>query len=302
MRLFFVFLYIAYVFLPVANIAQAATRIADSHIHYNWDHAEIISPKEVVIKLKKARLDLAIVSSTPSHLVLELKKHAGDWLVAFFSPYIHEMGKKDWYLNDDVISQAEAGLRQGLYAGIGEIHFMAGLPPKLNNKIFLQLMTLAKQYNVPALIHVDAGNEKFFLDICQQHPGINIQFAHAGGNLFASHINTVLETCPRVWIDLSARDPWRYDGLTGKNGLLKKTWRDLMLQYPGRFIIGTDPVWRVTRTQSWDLPDEGWDHFEQLLQYHLHWLRDLPDAVQSKILWKNTAKLLKKSQNPSNTQ
>jgi len=297
MRLYFTVLIIAFVLLPVTNIAQADTRIADGHIHYNWDHAEIISPEEVVIKLKKAGVGLAIVSSTPSHLALELKKHAGDWLVPFFSPYIHELGKKDWYLDDGVISLAEAGLRKDLYAGIGEIHFFAGLPPNPDNKIFQQLMALAKQYNVPTLIHVDAGSEKFFVEICQQHSAINIQLAHAGGNLSASHINTILETCPRVWVDLSARDPWRYDGLTGENGHLEKSWRDLILRYPDRFIIGTDPVWRVTRTQSWDLPDDGWDHFEQLLQYHLHWISDLPDEVQSKIRWQNMATMLKKSLN-----
>lgn len=293
MRLLFVFLFAALVFLPVGTIAHADTPIADSHIHYNWDHAEIISPEEVVAKMKKAGLGLAIVSSTPSHLVLELKKHAGDWLIPFFSPYIHELGKKDWYLDDDVISQAEVGLSQGLYAGIGEIHFFAGFPPNPDNKIFLQLMALAKRYDVPALIHVDAGSENFFLNICRQHPAINIQFAHAGGNLSASHIHTILETCPSVWVDLSARDPWRYGGLTGENGLLEKSWHDLILRYPDRFIIGTDPVWRVTRTQSWDLPDDGWDHFEQLLRYHLHWLSDLPDKVQAKILWKNVANLIK---------
>jgi len=108
-RLYFAILITTFALSSVASIAQADSRIADSHIYYNWEHAQIITPEEVVAKMEKARLGLAIVSSTPSHLVLELKKYAGDWLVNFFSPYIHELGKRDWYLDDDVVSQADIG-------------------------------------------------------------------------------------------------------------------------------------------------------------------------------------------------
>ncbi len=56
-----------------------------------------------------------------------------------------------------------------------------------------------------------------------------------------------------------------------------------MLAFPDRFAIGTDPVWRVTRTQSWDEADDGWDYFDQILDYHRNWISQLPEEVQRQI-------------------
>ena len=90
--------------------AETLMPFADAHIHYNWDQAEIISAQAVAEKLKREKVGLTIVSSTPSHLALELRRAGGDWVVPFFSPYTHEMGKRDWFLNKTVAKKAEEGL------------------------------------------------------------------------------------------------------------------------------------------------------------------------------------------------
>lgn len=276
----------------VLHAEAASPPFADAHIHYNWDQAEIISARAVVDKLKAAGVGLTMVSSVPSQLALELREAGGDWVIPFFSPYIHELGKRDWHLDQNVVSKAEQGLRAGQYFGIGEVHFMAGFKPRPENSVFQQLMALAKKYRVPALIHVDSANEKYFLGICKQHPQVKIIFAHAGGNLKPAHIRKILQQCDNVWVDFSARDPWRYGGLTDANSILLPEWKALVLSYPERFFTGTDPVWKVTRTQSWDQSDDGWDHYQQLFEYHQSWLKDLPEAVRDKIAWQNVRKLL----------
>ncbi len=103
--------------------------------------------------------------------------------------------------------------------------------------------------------------------------------AHAGGILDAAQTRLIMEVCDNVMIEFSARDPWRYGGLTGDDGSLLPAWRDLVLAYPDRFMTGTDPVWKVTRTQTWDQADDGWDYFEQLIDYHRAWLAGLPEPV-----------------------
>ena len=178
---------------------------------------------------------------------------------------------------------AEAGLKTGLYQGIGEIHFMSGFRPLIDNQVFLQLLALAQTYQVPALIHIDSADAGRMINICQQHPELRILFAHAGGNLKPEHIREVINACPAVAIELSARDPWRYGGLTDESNQLLPGWKQLILQYPDRFVIGTDPVWRVTRTQSWDQSDDGWDYYEQVLDWHHAWIAGLPDHVQQMI-------------------
>ncbi|MDH5730470.1 MAG: amidohydrolase family protein [Gammaproteobacteria bacterium] len=269
------------------NTWASEQQIIDSHIHYNWDQAEITTPQDVIRILKKHAVEFAVLASTPTALALQLSELDRKLFFPLFSPYTHELGKQDWYKNEQTWKLAEQGLKNKSYLGIGEIHFMAGFPPKTDNLVFRKLMQLAYEYHAPTLIHVDASNETIFIGICQQHPEIRIQFAHAGGNLLAPHIEKILNTCENVWIDLSARDPWRYDGLTNAQGKLKLDWRELILKFDHRFMIGTDPVWRVTRTQSWDQADDGWNYYDKLMDYHLRWLSDLPPPTRSKLQYQN---------------
>ena len=287
------------IFVFIASSASCASNMpaydvfADSHIHYNWDQEEETTAQEVVDILKKANVGLTIVASTPTEMALELRNKGGDWIVPFFSPYTHALGKRDWFKKEEVVKKAEQGLKDGLYYGIGEVHFMDGFHPKTDNTIFLQLLHLAKKYKVPVLIHIDSSNEKTFVSLCLSNPEIKMIFAHAGGVLKPSHIGKILSQCNNVWIDFAARDPWRYGGISKEDHTLLPEWKKLVLQYPDRFITGTDPVWKVTRGQTWDLPDEGWKKYGQLLDYHWAWMNDLPEKVKRKISWENTKDILK---------
>ena len=83
-----------YYFLPAfllclcinSGSAESLIPFADAHIHYNWDQAEIISAQAVAEKLKREKVGLTLVSSTPSHLALELREAGGDSIIPFFSP------------------------------------------------------------------------------------------------------------------------------------------------------------------------------------------------------------------------
>jgi hypothetical protein len=273
------------IILTCASNAQSrlGADFADVHIHYNWDQREVISAQAVVEKIRNAGVEFAVVASTPSQLALELKRAGGDLIIPFFSPYTHELGKRDWHISEQTVALAETGLRNGQYLGIGEVHFMAGFRPRTDNGIFLRLLELAREYAVPVLIHVDSGNENMFVDICRRHPALKLVLAHAGGNLQARHIRRVIEQCDNAMVEFSARDPWRYGGLTGKETRLLPEWRELVLEHPERFMTGTDPVWKVTRTQTWDQADDGWDHFDRLIAYHRQWLEQLPQAVRRKV-------------------
>ena len=282
--------------MPAVATDDDSGEFADIHVHYNWDQKELIDADAVAAKLERENIAFTVVSATPTHLVGELKQAGGDRIVAFFSPYIHELGRRDWYQNPDVLRAAESGLAEGLYQGIGEVHFMVGFAPSFDNEIFLGLMRLGRQYDVPLLVHVDAGNERAFLKLCSNHPQNRFIFAHAGGNLRAEHIRRIIAGCDNVLVEFSARDPWRYDGLTDEHGQLLPDWRKLVIAYPDRFATGTDPVWRVTKTQSWDEPDEGWDHFETLLDYHRLWLSGLPEDVAKRVRLENARRYLRLNQ------
>jgi hypothetical protein len=270
--------------LAWSGAAITAQPFADVHVHFNWDQREVIDAEQVAAKLQAANVEFAVAAGTPTELALELARASGGRVIPLFSPYIHELGRSDWHLSPRVVAMAEAGLSAGDYHGIGEIHFMVGFRPRFDNGVFL----------VPVLIHIDSSNEEAFLAICRTYPSLDILFAHAGGNLYPSHIRRIVETCPNAWIEFSARDPWRFGGLAGEDGRLLPEWRELVIDYPDRFVTGTDPVWRVTRTQSWDLADDGWDYFEQLIAWHRAWLADLPADLRRKISVENARRLFRR--------
>jgi len=277
--------------LLASAAGRAAETFADIHVHFNWDQREVIDAASIVAKLQRAGIDFAVVSGTPSELALELWRAGGELIVPLFSPYTHELGRQDWYLQQRTAQLAEEGLRSGLYRGIGEIHFMLGFRPRFDNPVFLRLLELAETYQVPVLIHIDAASEQPFVEICSARPRLKLLVAHAGGNLEAAQLRRLVEQCANAMIEFSARDPWRYGGLTGEDGRLLPAWRQLVIDYPLRFMTGTDPVWKVTRTQTWDQADDGWDYFEQLLAYHRRWIDDLPPSVAQRIRVDNARRL-----------
>ena len=260
---------------------------ADIHLHYNWDQQEIIDPISVINRLKAENIVLGAVSSTPSDYALKLRQAAGDWIIPLFSPYITPAHRQSWYLDKAVVEQARAGLAAKHYFGIGELHLWAGLPPRRDNKILQALFELAKQYQVPMLLHTESSDPDYMIPICTQHHEVRILWAHAGGILKAKAVEKAMQACPNLWVELSARDPWRYNSLLDKTGKLAADWKHLIIKYPDRFMTGSDPVWSVTRTQRWDQADDGWDHLQQLIQFHRHWLAQLPDEVEVKVRIEN---------------
>ena len=270
-------------FLFAWSVACASEPYADTHVHFNWDQKEIISADAVVQKLRARNAEFVVVTSTPSHLALELAEAGGDFIVPFFSPYTHVLGRQDWFRDEVTLRLAEQGLKNGSYRGIGEVHFMSGFRPRLDNQLFHQLLALARQYDVPVLIHIDSADASRFINLCTEFSDVRLMFAHAGGNLKPRHIRQVIQSCDNVAIELSARDPWRYGALTDDSNSLLPGWRQIIVEYPHRFIFGTDPVWRFTRTQAWDQSDDGWDYYEQILDWFDQWIDELPRDVQQKV-------------------
>ena len=280
-------------YLPALLFAQTFEPFADIHIHYNWTQQSVTKPEDVSRQLDQHHVKFAVVSSTPSELALTLAQH-DNRVIPLFSPYINEFSRRTWFIDPQVLEEAKAGLKKGLYKGIGEIHFMAGFKPGHDNKIADALFTLAEQYQVPVLIHVDTSHVKYFAQFCQGYPKVDFLLAHAGGILGPKHIEEILKICPNTWIELSARDPWRYDRFANEDGSIPQAWLKLIIKNPDRFMTGTDPVWSVTRTQRWDEDDEGWQHYGQLINFHRSWMKQLPKEVEEKVRLMNAQRFFKR--------
>lgn len=273
--------------------AATDTPFADIHLHFNWDQLELLSAADAVQRLRQNHVVLGVVSSTPSDHALLLAQAGKGWIIPLFSPYITAESRNSWFRDPQVLQQARQGLAQGLYQGIGELHLWAGMKPAADNTILQGLFALALEYDVPMLIHTESSSYRYFARICQQQPKLRFLWAHAGGRLGARDVKQLMQACPNVWVELSARDPWRYASLVDKANKLPPDWQALIEAFPDRFMTGSDPVWNVTRTQRWDEADAGWDHLSQLINFHRHWLRQLPAEVERKVRLTNARKFFR---------
>jgi hypothetical protein len=111
-------------------------------------------------------------------------------------------------------------------------------------------------------------------------------------------VRQVLEACDNVWAGLAARDPWRFVNhpvTSGDNDLLP-AWRELLLAYQERFMVGSDPVWPVEQLDAWDQDDTGWQELGRFWDYHRHWLQGLPSDTARKLRCGNAVQLFRRTE------
>ena len=266
--------------------------MVDIHIHFNWDHEELVSAEEAVAILEDHNVVKAVAFSVPSDNVLTLAEAGGERIVPYFSPYITGRSRDTWYRDPRVLEAAREGLEQGLYQGIGELHLVPALGAHRDTPVFRGPVDLALEVDVPMLIHTEVSSHEYLVPLCQGHPELRILWAHAGGYIGPEHSRALLQACDNVWVELSARGPRHYGGLVEDDGRLKPRWARLFADFPGRFMVGTDPVWRGYEVTSWYAADEGWQHYDRFHDFHKGWLAQLPDDLARRLRHDNAMAFL----------
>ena len=264
-----------------------ARKFADIHIHYNFSQEEVTTPKQAIAVLKKHNIAYAVVSSEPTDYAVKLAEQGGPWIIPFASPYYKAGNKLTWYRDKKLVNELRKLLLTGKYKGIGELHLTAGLGPRPTNKVLVGILKLAQEFKLPFLIHIDSSDHRYMQYFCKKYPDIRFIWAHAGGYLVPEKIHPLMQACSNVWLDLAARDPWHYGGLTSHNNKLTPAWRALMIKYQNKIMTGTDPVWNAQQAYRWYEADEGWNHYEKFIKFHRHWLSQLPPQVAEKIRLSN---------------
>jgi hypothetical protein len=289
-----VLLFILLLVLPVTLSAQ--TPVADMHLHYKWSQQEVTSPDDARRILDTQQVVLGVVIGTPAGLALTLAERDPARIVPIYSPY-REGG--DWYrwaTDPEVVTRAREALASGRYQGIGELHLLGGFAPRTaQGDVLSRLLVLAEEYTVPVLLHTEFSRPDIMLALCARHPRTQIIWAHAGAILPPEAVASVLAACDNVRAGLAARDPWRFvnNPITGPQGELLPAWRALLLRYPDRFMVGSDPVWPVDQLDRWDAADTGWQELGRFWDYHRGWLAQLPDEVARRIACTNAVALFR---------
>ena len=275
-------------------LASGDIPIADVHIHYNIDQAEVTDTEDALKQLNDNNVLFGVISSKPPAMALELVEAAGGWIIPFYMPYLEPDRKRDWYFDKRVLPASRKALESGRFKGLGELHLIVGYAPTLKKpqEVIDGMLALAKEFDVPVNIHAEASSHLYFLPLCKRHPEVKIQWAHAGSPLPPHEVASLLRVCPNVWVDLSARDHMRYGQMypiIDEKGDLLPEWNKFVIEFQDRIMIGSDPTY-LEGESSWEMANTGWNHVTEVIAFHRRWMDGLPAEIRTKIATENARK------------
>jgi predicted TIM-barrel fold metal-dependent hydrolase len=250
-------------FAVPAFVGAAELPIVDAHIHYSHDTVDVLPPKEAVAILRKAGVKRALVSSSNDEGTQKLLAEAPDLIVPELRPYRLRSDVGTWVRDDAIVTYVEERLRKYTYVAIGEFH-LYGADAEL--PVPRRIVQLAKQYGLMLHAHSDADAvERLFT----QYPEARILWAHAGFEA-PERVREMLRKHRNLWADLA----FRSDHAPG--GKLAPAWREAFLEFPDRFMVGTDTY-----------VAERWHYVPEHAAWSRGWLAELPSAIAEQIAWKN---------------
>jgi hypothetical protein len=274
-----------------AGFAQAAGYagpLFDAHLHYNeeaWDGRAGPHPlADVLGRMQRSNVRAILSNSRPNDGTKNLAsapevRRAGVAVVPFVRLYRNRADYTGWFRDESiyemVLAELARGTASGPFRGIGEFHLYESA--NADGPVARKLMVLAEQRNLAVLAHVDdLAIDKLMAHTPTQGQKLRLIWAHTGiGGAPAERVDQLMARYPLLMGELSYRP-----GLTCDGGKLCPEWRQLLLKYPTRFLIGSD---------TW--VNQRWQYYEELMKGYRTWLGDLPPETARRIAWDNGASL-----------
>lgn len=263
--------------------------LLDAHLHYNVEAYDGRQgphpPSDVLGRMQRNGVRAIVANSRPNDgtkalAESPLARAAGVTVVPFIRLYRNRADYDNWFRDDTiyemVLAEYARGTAAGPFKGIGEFHLYDSA--NANGPVARKLMAFAEEKNLAVLAHVD----DVAIDLLMAHTPSKGQkasliWAHTGiGGAPVARVAALMGKYPLLMGELSYRP-----GLTCDGGKLCPEWRELVLKYPGRFLIGSD---------TW--VNQRWMYYDDLMKGYRTWLGDLPADVAQKIAWENGARLL----------
>lgn len=250
--------------LLMASTASATAQpIFDSHLHYSHDAWEALPPKAAIAILRKAGVKAAMISSSSDEGTQRLHAEAPDLVIPVLRPYRHRGELSSWVRDPSIVPHLESRLKAHRYVAIGEYHVFgadAELP------VVRRVVELAREHELFLHSHSDADAiERQF----KQDPNARILWAHAGFDA-PDKVREMLRKHKNLWCDLAFRSDHAL------NGKVDPAWRAAFLEFPDRFLLGTDTY-----------TPERWHFVVEHANWSRQWLADLPPGVAERIAHKN---------------
>jgi hypothetical protein len=273
--------------LVCAGAAQAADYsgpLFDAHLHYN-DEAQSPHPlPDVLARMQRNTVKAIIANSRPNDGTKALAsspqtREAGVTVVPFVRLYRNRADYDNWFRDESIYqlvqSELARGTAAGPFRGLGEFHLYDST--NANGPVAKKLMALADEKKLAVLAHVDdVAIDLLMANTPSRGRNVRLIWAHTGiGGPPVARVDQLLAKYPLLMAELSYRP-----GLTCEGGKLCPEWRELLLKYPTRFMIGSD---------TWI--NQRWLYYDDLMKGYRGWLGELPPDVARKVAWDNGAGL-----------
>ncbi len=271
-------------FACAAQAADYAGPLFDAHLHYNEDAQSPHPLADVLDRMKRNGVQAVVANSRPNDGTQALAsspqaREAGVRVVPFVRLYRNRADYDSWFRDESIYDMVQAELARGTAAGpfrgLGEFHLYESA--NANGPVAKKLMALAEEKSLAVLAHVDdAAIDLLMANTPSKGRNVRLIWAHTGiGGAPAARVEQLLARYPLLMGELSYRP-----GLTCESGKLCPEWRELVLKYPGRFMIGSD---------TW--VNQRWQYYDELMKGYRAWLGELPADVARRIAWDNGARL-----------
>jgi predicted TIM-barrel fold metal-dependent hydrolase len=262
-------LFAYYLLILLCPASLTAQPLFDTHLHYNAEHTQNISPQQVIQTLERNNIQRALVTGRPARLAMTLYKAAPQRIVPILGVYENLEDKNRWHANVELPARVARQLRQGKWRGIGELHLFAD---DRHSPVFERLVELATQHQLPLLLHADPAVIDRVYEI---NPQQTVIWAHAGTFPYPALIADYLSRYPKLYVDVSVRDERIAPG-----GDIDDDWYELFLRHPDRFLIGVDTF-----------SSSRWQAFDRAVTGIRRWLQQLPPEIRSRLAFDNAARL-----------
>ena len=248
--------------------------IFDAHLHYSHDAWEMVPPDVALGLLREAGVRRALVSSSDDSGQQRLVQLAPDVFLSSLRPYRRRADAASWARDPSVVEYLEQQLAKHSYVAIGEFHIYGA---DVDLPVPRRMIELARRHDLVLHSHSDADAiERQFA----QWPGARILWAHAG---FASAVDVraMLARHRNLWCDLAFRSDH------AAQGKLDPEWRALLIDFPDRFMVGTDTF-----------TPERWPFIVSHARWARGWLADLPAEVAERVAYRNGETLFARAIRP----
>jgi hypothetical protein len=271
--------------LPAAKAADYSGPLFDAHLHYNVEAQSSHPISDVLARMQRNGVKAIVANSRPNDgtkslaAAKEQTAKAGVTVIPFIRLYRNRADYDNWFRDETiytmVLDELAKGTASGAYKGIGEFHLYDS--SNANGAVAAKLMKLAEEKQLAILAHVDdVSIDLLMANTPSKGQQIKLIWAHTGiGGVPAERVRSLMKKYPGLMGELSYRP-----GLTADNGQLSTEWRALILEFPTRFMIGSD---------TW--VNQRWQAYDDLMESYRSWLGGLPTDIARKVAWENGAAL-----------